>query len=175
MAQPAGWYHAEGDPEGTHRYWDGERWTTDAQPVAPATPPPPPIGGPIDTTSTIRPRTASNPLGWWWLGWLRMFDFSTRSRRRELVWFLVINTIIFGFVLRSTLDMTAGESGEWVGYVLSFVVISIVVRRLHDMGQSGLWALLVVVPGGNVALLLATLVIDGKPEANEWGLSPKYG
>ncbi len=24
--QPAGWYHAEGDPAGTQRYWDGSQW-----------------------------------------------------------------------------------------------------------------------------------------------------
>lgn len=24
--QPAGWYHAEGDPVGTKRYWDGSMW-----------------------------------------------------------------------------------------------------------------------------------------------------
>jgi uncharacterized RDD family membrane protein YckC len=24
--QPAGWYHAEGDPPGSVRYWDGSRW-----------------------------------------------------------------------------------------------------------------------------------------------------
>lgn len=24
-----GWYHAEGDPQGTTRYWDGERWVGD--------------------------------------------------------------------------------------------------------------------------------------------------
>ena len=27
----AGWYHAEGDPPGTTRYWDGERWVGDPQ------------------------------------------------------------------------------------------------------------------------------------------------
>ncbi len=24
--RPAGWYHAEGDPPGTQRYWDGSAW-----------------------------------------------------------------------------------------------------------------------------------------------------
>ena len=24
--QPAGWYHAQGDPPGTQRYWDGAQW-----------------------------------------------------------------------------------------------------------------------------------------------------
>ncbi len=31
--QPAGWYYAEGDPPGTHRYWDGFQWTGGPQPV----------------------------------------------------------------------------------------------------------------------------------------------
>ncbi len=25
-SQPAGWYHAQGDPPGTQRYWDGAQW-----------------------------------------------------------------------------------------------------------------------------------------------------
>lgn len=28
-----GWYHADGDPIGTHRYWDGEMWQGEAQAV----------------------------------------------------------------------------------------------------------------------------------------------
>ena len=31
MAQPAGWYSAEGDPEGTTRYWDGSSWQGEPQ------------------------------------------------------------------------------------------------------------------------------------------------
>ncbi len=25
-SQPAGWYHAQGDPPGTNRFWDGYQW-----------------------------------------------------------------------------------------------------------------------------------------------------
>lgn len=32
--QPAGWYHAQGDPPGTHRFWDGSQWQGGPQPVA---------------------------------------------------------------------------------------------------------------------------------------------
>jgi uncharacterized RDD family membrane protein YckC len=31
MALPAGWYPVANDPPGTHRYWDGERFTTAPQ------------------------------------------------------------------------------------------------------------------------------------------------
>jgi uncharacterized RDD family membrane protein YckC len=36
QGQPAGWYHAEGDPPGTTRYWDGTAWQggPQASPVA---------------------------------------------------------------------------------------------------------------------------------------------
>ncbi len=33
---PPGWYHAEGDPPGTQRYWDGMQWQGGPQPVATA-------------------------------------------------------------------------------------------------------------------------------------------
>ena len=45
---PSGWYHAPGDPEGTQRWWDGERWVGEPQasaPAAPSSPPPPPPSG----------------------------------------------------------------------------------------------------------------------------------
>jgi uncharacterized RDD family membrane protein YckC len=32
--QPPGWYYAQGDPPGTHRYWDGEQWVGGPQPVS---------------------------------------------------------------------------------------------------------------------------------------------
>ncbi|MGI9608306.1 MAG: DUF2510 domain-containing protein [Acidimicrobiales bacterium] len=47
-AATPGWYHAEGDPLGTERYWNGSEWTEGPRPVggvppaapgAPATPP----------------------------------------------------------------------------------------------------------------------------------------
>lgn len=47
MTQPPGWYPAEGDPPGTHRYWDGSQWTTDPQPIGGGggvAPPPAPAG-----------------------------------------------------------------------------------------------------------------------------------
>jgi uncharacterized RDD family membrane protein YckC len=37
-ARPAGWYHAQGDPPGTQRYWNGEEWEGDPHPVPGASP-----------------------------------------------------------------------------------------------------------------------------------------
>ena len=38
--QPPGWYHGDGDPAGTKRYWDGEIWIGEPQ-VMPSAPPAP--------------------------------------------------------------------------------------------------------------------------------------
>lgn len=43
-----GWYHAEGDPPGTERYWDGTTWTEGPRPV----------GGTPDVASTDMPDTS---------------------------------------------------------------------------------------------------------------------
>lgn len=32
-AAAPGWYHAEGDPPGTERYWDGSQWTDGPRPI----------------------------------------------------------------------------------------------------------------------------------------------
>lgn len=42
QTQPAGWYHAQGDPPGTQRYWDGTQWQGEAEPLPDAVEP---IGG----------------------------------------------------------------------------------------------------------------------------------
>ena len=42
-----GYYHAEGDPVGTVRYWDGSSWTT-----GPMTPPPAAAPTPVQTAAT---------------------------------------------------------------------------------------------------------------------------
>lgn len=60
MSTAPGWYHADGDPPGTHRYWDGSQWTTDAQPVAepgpaPQAPTPAPgVGGQFGTRQAVQ-------------------------------------------------------------------------------------------------------------------------
>lgn len=41
-----GWYHAEGDPVGTERYWDGSAWTDGPRPIAPSGPAAAPMAPP---------------------------------------------------------------------------------------------------------------------------------
>ncbi len=45
------------------------------------------------------------------------------------------------------------------------------VRRLHDMGQTGAWVLLGFVGLGIVPLIMC--IMDGQPGTNQWGPDPK--
>lgn len=58
-----GWYHGEGDPAGTVRYWDGEAWTSDPvpDPSGPTTPSTPSYGAPNFGTGV----SVSTYATWW--------------------------------------------------------------------------------------------------------------
>ena len=61
-----------------------------------------------------------------------------------------------------------------VGLGLLLPSLSVLVRRLHDTGRSGLWWLIGLVPGGGIVLLVFA-VLDGQPYDNEYGPDPKAG
>ena len=65
----AGWFHAEGDPPGTQRYWDGAAWVGEPQvvPAAPEAPQAfaaPPPGAPYGSPPMQEPKKSS---AWKWV------------------------------------------------------------------------------------------------------------
>lgn len=64
-----GWYHAEGDPPNTERYWDGSAWTdgprpivgSSAMPETPSVPETPQFDTPIDPSDTPTIVAGSTP------------------------------------------------------------------------------------------------------------------
>jgi len=81
------------------------------------------------------------------------------------------------------------EGGDWekvTGALFAFGAIAIIMtipmyaagaRRLHDMGQSGLWLLLnfaYVIPFASFVPLIMCM-IDGQDHENRWGPDPKAG
>jgi uncharacterized membrane protein YhaH (DUF805 family) len=51
--------------------------------------------------------------------------------------------------------------------------IAVGARRLHDIGRTGWWQLIVLVPVIGVIVLLIFYVMDGDPGSNEYGPNPK--
>ncbi|MFH6961199.1 DUF805 domain-containing protein [Flavobacterium plurextorum] len=107
-------------------------------------------------------------------------NFSGRARRSEY-WYYTLATIIVSIIL-STLDNFAGltfglaDSGI-LSSIYSLLVflpgLGVLVRRLHDVGKSGWFFLIVLLPIAGVIWLLIVLCTEGNSGANAYGPDPK--
>jgi uncharacterized membrane protein YhaH (DUF805 family) len=65
---------------------------------------------------------------------------------------------------------TLGLIYNW-GVVLPSIAVQ--VRRLHDIGRSGWWLLIVFVPLAGLLVLLRFDLMDSQPGQNQYGPNPK--
>lgn len=110
----------------------------------------------------------------WYLKVLRQYaDFTGRARRMEYWMFTLVNIIIT--LVLVLLDYGLGTGFLNTIYSLAVFVPSIAVgaRRLHDIGRSGWWQLLYLIPLIGAIILIVWFATDGKPEPNQWGPNPK--
>ena len=57
----------------------------------------------------------------------------------------------------------------------SGVTLAVGVRCLPDLGKSGWWLLIGLIPLVGTIVLIVFACQDSQPGANQWGPSPKYG
>lgn len=118
----------------------------------------------------------------WYLKVMRQYaDFDGRSRRKEY-WYFVLYNFIF-FCILGALDYFLGlrllgdSSFGFLSMIYSIGVlipsIAVAVRRLHDMGKSGWWYFIQLIPLIGGIWLLVLLVTDTQVGNNEYGLNPK--
>ena len=111
-------------------------------------------------------------------------DFSGRARRKEYWMWTLYATLIF--ILAMIMDNVLGLNFELLGqdlgygwlYMLAGIInfipgLSIVVRRLHDVGKSGWFYLIILIPIIGFIWMLILLCSDGVKEENKWGTNPK--
>lgn len=107
------------------------------------------------------------------------FDFNGRSRRMEYWMFILINSIISVFcILLDTMLGTVWSIGYgpiYIGYGLAVFVpgLAVAIRRLHDIGKSGWYYLLVIIPIIGPIWLIILLVTEGEQGDNKYGPNPK--
>ena len=119
----------------------------------------------------------------WYLKCLSQYaDFSGRARRKEYWMFFLFN-IIFALVL-GFIDGLLGTFSAETGwgllggiYTLALLIpgIAVCVRRLHDVGKSGLYYLLIFIPLIGAIILLVWFCTEGEHGSNAWGEDPKIG
>ena len=111
-------------------------------------------------------------------------DFSGRARRKEYWMWTLYATLIF--ILATIMDNMLGLNFELLGqdldygwmYVTAGIInfipgLSIVVRRLHDIGKSGWFYLIILIPIIGFIWILILLCLDGVTGDNKWGTNPK--
>ena len=107
------------------------------------------------------------------------FDFNERSRRMEYWMFVLINSIIsvFCILLDSMLGTvwSIGYGPIYIGYGLAVFVpgLAVAIRRLHDIGKSGWYYLLVIIPIIGPIWLIILFVTEGEQGDNKYGPNPK--
>jgi len=119
---------------------------------------------------------------WYLMVWKRYVEFSGRSRRKELWMFVLWNTIV-AIVLSvgGLVTATKGSSlsiaifALYIIYALAVLVpsLAVEVRRLHDIGKSGWWLLIALVPLVGAILLFVWWVSDSQAGDNQYGANPK--
>ncbi|MFQ9616462.1 MAG: DUF805 domain-containing protein [Clostridium butyricum] len=100
--------------------------------------------------------------------------FSGRARRKEYWMFVLINAIVVMAI--SLIEYAAGTNGI-IGYIyglaLIIPMIAVTVRRLHDIGKSGFWYFICLIPLIGSIWLLVLLCTDSQPGQNQFGANLK--
>jgi len=101
----------------------------------------------------------------------RTFDFQGRSRRSEYWWFNL--ALLPAYVLQEVDDEVAVVIGVAISLLTFVTLLSLSIRRLHDINMSAWWLLLGLIPLAGWIALICFACQDGTPGANRYGPSPK--
>lgn len=117
----------------------------------------------------------------WYLEVLKKYVvFSGRARRKEY-WMFVLFSTIFAIVA-AIIDNVLGIDYENMGYGPIYTLYALAVllptlgvsfRRLHDVGKSGWFLLINLIPLIGAIWMLIVLCGDSAPGENRFGPNPK--
>lgn len=117
----------------------------------------------------------------WFLKVLRQYaDFSGRARRSEY-WMFVLFTFIFSLgailldLILSLILRHPTYFSIFYMYSAAMMIPSMAVgfRRLHDLGKSGWWVLINLIPLGGPIWFIVLMATEGQRQENPYGPDPK--
>ena len=116
----------------------------------------------------------------WYIEVLKKYAVFTGRARRQEYWIFVLFNVIITVVLTmiegiADSDSEGSRSTLATLYGLAVLIPSLAVgvRRLHDVGKSGWWMLIGLVPIIGAIILLIFAVRDSQPADNKYGPNPK--
>lgn len=102
-------------------------------------------------------------------------NFSGRARRSEYWYFTLLNILVAG--LGSGLTVATDGKLSFVSAIWSLAVLipglAVTVRRLHDVGKSGWYMFMALIPLVGGIILLVAEATDSQPGYNQYGPNPK--
>ncbi|CAM4386214.1 uncharacterized membrane protein YhaH (DUF805 family) [Paenibacillus endophyticus] len=101
--------------------------------------------------------------------------FTGRARRMEYWMFILMNVLISIalVIVESIVGLTGVLSGLYSLAVL-LPSLAVLVRRLHDIGRSGVWIFIGLIPFIGAIVLLVFSFMEGQESVNEYGPNPKH-
>ncbi|MEH7451641.1 DUF805 domain-containing protein [Gottfriedia acidiceleris] len=112
---------------------------------------------------------------YWYLKVLKNYvGFHGRASRTEYWMFLLINAIItFLLSLLDNLANTDNMISGIYGLLTLLPLIAVGVRRLHDIGKSGWWYLISLIPFIGLIILLILACFKSENHENRYGPVPR--
>ena len=112
----------------------------------------------------------------YWVGcWKKYATFNGRARRKEYWMFILFNMLVaFGV---NIVDAVLGMEGVLAaGYSLAALIPAwaVFTRRMHDIGKSGWYLLMGLIPLAGPIILLVYACTASRTEANQWGPAVEY-
>jgi len=119
-------------------------------------------------------------MKWYLKAFRNYFKFKGRARRKEYWMFMLFNVVLASVaaVLDSALLGTVSKNlgfgllSSLYALVALMPELAVTVRRLHDVGKSGWWLFITLVPFIGSIWLLVLLASDGQPGENKYGPNP---
>ena len=113
----------------------------------------------------------------WYLKVLKQyFDFEGRARRKEF-WMFNLFSLIISYGIMALSFATGIDALMYLSYVYSLIVflpaLGVSVRRLHDVGKSGWFIFISLIPIIGTIWLIVLLCTDSVEGSNEYGSNPK--
>jgi len=120
----------------------------------------------------------------WYIEVLKKYAvFSGRARRKEYWMFILFNFIfsLVAWLLDVVIFVMTFWGGFWgfgpIGVVYAIAVfipgLAVAVRRLHDVGKSGWYYFIILIPIAGPIWFLVLLCSDSQPGDNKYGPNPK--
>ena len=111
-------------------------------------------------------------------------NFSGRARRKEYWMYVLVQSIIMIglMILDSVLGLDFELQGISLGYGYLYLIgvivhfipsLAVLVRRLHDVGKSGWFYFIFLIPIIGIIWLLVLYCTEGQKQDNKWGPDPK--